>query len=269
MKLLKKIYLATIFLFLYAPIIVLIFFSFNRSRTRGHWDGFSLHWYRELFADPKILNALYNTLSVAFISSAVAVFIGTAAAICIFNLRSFVRNIILHVTRIPLANPDIVTGLSLMILFVFVFRFFHFGTFGYWTLLLSHIVFNVPYVIFSVLPRIKYLNNNIFEAALDLGATPFFALRKIILPELMPGVITGFMLAFTLSIDDFVVSFFTTGSGVNNLSVLIYSMARRGINPKINALSSLMFIAVLILLYVVNKRDVVLSKFENNPGDVQ
>lgn len=269
MKLLKRIYLATIFLFLYAPIIVLIFFSFNRSRTRGHWDGFSLHWYKELFADPKILNALYNTLSVAFISSAIAVLIGTAAAICIFNLRPFIRNIILHVTRIPLANPDIVTGLSLMILFVFVFRFFNFGTFGYWTLLLSHIVFNVPYVIFSVLPRIKYLNNNIFEAALDLGATPFFALRKIILPELMPGVITGFMLAFTLSIDDFVVSFFTTGSGVNNLSVLIYSMARRGINPKINALSSLMFISVLILLYVVNKRDVVLSKFENNPGDVQ
>ncbi len=267
MKAIKKIYLALVFLFLYAPIAVLIFFSFNASRTRGHWGGFTLRWYRELFNDPEILRALYNTLSVALFSSFISVLIGTVAAICIFNLRSVVKNIVLHITKIPLANPDIVTGVSLMILYVFVFHFFKFGNFGYWTLLLSHIAFNVPYVIFSVLPRLQHLNSNIFEAALDLGASPSYALRKIILPEIMPAVLTGFLLAFTLSIDDFVVSFFTSGSGVNNLSILIYSMARRGINPKINALSSLMFLCVIVLLYLVNKRDIVFSKLENNQGD--
>lgn len=269
MRTLKKIYLAIIFLFLYAPISVLIFFSFNSSRTRGHWGGFTLRWYKELLNDPQILSALYNTLSIALFSSLISVLIGTIASICIFSLRPIIKNIVLHVTKIPLVNPDIATGVSLMILYVFVFHFFSVGNFGYWTLLFSHITFNVPYVIFSVLPRMNNLNNNIFEAALDLGASHTYALVKIILPELMPGIVTGFLLAFTLSVDDFIVSFFTAGSGVNNLSILIYSMARRGINPKINALSSLMFVSVMILLYLVNKRDIVLSKLENSQGDAE
>ena len=260
MKLLKKIYLVIIFLFLYAPIGVLFFLSFNNSRSRSHWGGFTLNWYKELLSDPDILKAFFNSLSVAFISASLAVIIGTCAALCIFNLKKAFKNIILYLTKIPMINPDIVTGVSLMILFIFFFFFLKFGSFGYFTLLLSHVVFNVPYVIFSVLPRLDYLNNNIFEAALDLGATPSYALKKIILPEIMPGVITGFLFAFTLSIDDFIISFFNTGSGVNNLSVLIYSMARRGIHPKINALSSLMFICVLVLLYLVNKRDLILNK---------
>ena len=269
MRLIKKIYLAVIFLFLYAPIAVLFFLSFNNSRSRSYWGGFTLDWYKELLFDQQILSALYNTLSIAIISSAVSVFIGTIAAICIFKSKRVIKNIILHMTKIPMVNPDIVTGVSLMILYIFLFRCFNFGSLGYLTLLFSHIAFNVPYVIFSVLPRLDYLNNNIFEAALDLGATPSYAFRKIILPEIMPGVVTGFLLAFTLSIDDFIISFFNSGSGVNNLSVLIYSMARRGINPKINALSSLMFICVLVLLYLVNKRDLVLNNNNknNNHGD--
>lgn len=255
MKIIKKFYLTCVFLFLYAPIFVLICLSFNNSKTRGHWSGFTFKWYRELLHDPVILNAIANTITIATLSALIATAIGTVSIIYVLKMRSFYRNIILNITKIPLVNPDIVTGVSLMILYVFVFSFMRLGKFGYGTLLLSHVIFNVPYVMFSVLPRLKYLNNNLFEAALDLGATNSVAFRKIILPELMPGIITGFMLAFTLSIDDFVISFFTTGSGVNNLSVLIYSMARRGINPKINALSTIMFMVVICLLYVVNKRD--------------
>lgn len=267
MKLIKKIYLILILLFLYAPIGVLFFLSFNNSRSRSYWGGFTLNWYKELLLDPDILQACWNSLSVAFISASIATIIGTCAAICIFNLKKMFKNFVLYITKIPMINPDIVTGVSLMILFIFLFNLLKFGGFGYFTLLLSHIIFNVPYVIFSVLPRLNYLNNNTFEAALDLGATPSYALRKIILPEIMPGVITGFLFAFTLSIDDFIVSFFNTGSGVNNLSVLIYSMTRLGINPKINALSSLMFICVLILLYLVNKRDLILNRDKNSAGE--
>lgn len=268
MNLIKKLYLTVVFLFLYAPIIVLFFLSFNNSRSRSHWGGFTLNWYKELLLDQQILKALYNTLTVAIISSIISVLIGTIAAVCIFKSRAWVKSIILHITRVPMVNPDIVTGVSLMILYISLFRYIGFGNFGYLTLLFSHIAFNVPYVIFSVMPRLDYLNENIFEAALDLGATPTYAFTKIILPEIMPGVVTGFLLAFTLSIDDFIISFFNTGSGVNNLSVLIYSMARRGINPKINALSSLMFICVLILLYLVNKRDSgAPNNNKNNHGD--
>ena len=248
-KSIKKVYLCIIFIFLYAPVFTLIVFSFNQSKSRAHWGGFTLKWYAELFEDKQIMSSLYNTLAIALISSLIATIIGTAAAVGIHNLKKLTRSFVMNLTYLPVLNPDIVTGISLMILFIF----FNLKL-GFLTLLLSHITFNIPYVILSVLPKLKQLNKHLYEAALDLGSLPLYAFRKVILPEIMPGVITGFLLAFTLSLDDFIISFFTTGSGVSTLSITVYSMARRGINPKINALSTLMFIVVLALLLVINKR---------------
>lgn len=248
-NLFKKFYVLLIFLFLYAPIVVLIVFSFNNSKSRGHWDGLTLRWYLELFKDPQIMKALYYTLAVGVLSSIAATVFGTAAAIGIDHMNRFKKRLVMNITYLPVLNPDIVTGVSLMLLFVFMHL-----KLGFLSLLLAHITFNIPYVILSVLPKLKQLNKHLYEAALDLGATPLYAFKRVILPEIMPGVITGALLAFTLSVDDFVISFFTTGSGVSNLSIYIYSMARRGINPKINALSALMFIGVLLLLIIVDQR---------------
>lgn len=249
MRFLKKTYVFLIFLFLYAPIVTLMIFSFNDSRSRGTWSGFTLKWYIQLFHDRQILSSLYYTIIVGILSAIIATIVGTAAAIGIHGWHGYKRELIMNLTYLPVLNPDIVTGIALMILFVFAnFKL------GLATLLLSHITFNIPYVILSVLPKLKQLDNNLYEAALDLGATPWYAFKRVILPEIMPGVVTGLILAFTLSVDDFVVSFFTTGSGVSNLSITVYSMARRGINPTINAVSTLMFITVLILLVIVNVR---------------
>jgi spermidine/putrescine transport system permease protein len=248
-KILKKFYTFLIFLFLYAPIIVLIIFSFNNSKSRASWDGFTFKWYLELFKDGQIMKALYYTISIAVLSSIIATVIGTIAAIGIYQMRSISKKIILNINYLPVLNPDIVTGVSLMTLFAFIKL-----PLGFISILLAHITFNIPYVILAVLPKLRQLPKNITEAAMDLGATPLYALRKVILPQIMPGVITGLLIAFTLSVDDFVISFFTAGSGVTNLSITIYSMARRGINPKINALSTLMFTSVMILLLIINKR---------------
>jgi spermidine/putrescine transport system permease protein len=252
---LKKGYLSLVLAFMYAPIIILIIFSFNASKSRAVWGGFTLGWYVELIKDPTILKALYNTITIALLSSAIAVVIGTTAAVGIDAMGGFMKRFSMAVTNIPVINPDIVTGVSLMVLFIYFFKFFPGLKLGYMTLLLSHVAFNTSYIILSVLPRLRQMDPNLFEAALDLGASPVQGFMKVILPEIAPGVVTGAMLAFTMSLDDFVVSFFTTGSGVSNLSILIYSMARRGVNPKINALSTLMFIAVLALLYLVNLSD--------------
>jgi spermidine/putrescine transport system permease protein len=213
------------------------------------WGGFTLRWYVELFQDRTIMSSLYSTLLIGVSSAVIATIIGTMAAIGIHNTRGVQKKLIMNVTYLPVLNPEIVTAISLMILFVFTRV-----RLGYLTLLLSHITFNVPYVILSVLPKLRQLNKHLYEAALDLGCTPLQALWKVIIPEIMPGIITGLLLAFTLSIDDFVVSFFTTGSGVSTLSITVYSMARRGINPKINALSTIMFTFVLALLIIVNVR---------------
>lgn len=251
----KKIYLLSVLLFLYLPIAVLMVFSFNTYRTGGAWGGFSLQWYIALFNDSAVAQAVYNTITIAILSATIAAIIGTLAAIGINNMRKGTKKIVLGLSSIPVANPDIVTGISLLILYISVFRLFGAGTLGYTTLLLAHIAFNIPYVILSVLPRFKYMNPHIYEAAQDLGASPVIAFVKVMIPQLMPGIITGWMLAFTLSVDDFMVSFFTTGSGVSNLSILIFSMSRRGVNPMINALSTIMFIVVLGLLFLVNIRD--------------
>lgn len=245
----EKLYTVLMFVFLYAPILILMVYSFNSSKSRGNWGGFTFKWYLELFKNKQIMSSLYYTLIIAVISSIVSTVIGTFAAIGIHNMRSWNKKLVLNINSIPILNPDIVTGVALMTLFIFIKL-----ELGFLSLLLAHISFNIPYVILAVLPKLKQLNKHISEAALDLGATPLYAFTKVVLPELMPGIVTGALIAFTLSIDDFVISFFTTGSGVSTLSVTIYSMTRRGINPMINALSTLMFLSVLGLLLLINSR---------------
>jgi spermidine/putrescine transport system permease protein len=248
-KYLSKIYMGIIFIFLYAPIIVLAVFSFNESKSRGNWTGFTLKWYIELFHDRDIRLAFYYTISIAIASAIISTIIGTIAAIGINSMKGKTKALILNVNYLPVVNPDIVTGISLMILFI-SFNM----DFGFNTMLLAHIVFNIPYVILSVLPKLKQLDVHMTEAAMDLGATPVYALRKVIIPEIKPGIVTGFLMAFTLSIDDFIISYFTKGEGVTNLSIVIYSMARRGVRPTINALSTIMLSVVLILMILINKR---------------
>jgi len=237
---------------MYAPVFVMMVFSFNHSPSHNHWGGFSLRWYQDLFNDPNIRVALTNTLSVAVLSTVIATIIGTIAAVGIDSLGRKSKRVIMGFTTLPVFNPEILTGVSLMLLFTFAISILGFGRMGYMTLLLGHISFNVSYVILSVMPRLRRLDSNLFEAAQDLGALPFQAFVKVILPAVRPGIITGALLAFTLSVDDFVVSFFTAGPGVSNLSILIFSMARRGISPRINALSTIIFVVVMLLLFVLN-----------------
>ena len=248
-KALKRTYLGLILLFLYLPIAVLIFQSFNAGVSRARWEGFSLRWYRELVNNRSIMNALYVTLSIAVLAAIISTIMGTIAAIGIHAMDMRPLSIMMAMTNIPMTMPDIVTGISLMLLFLFTNI-----TRSYWTMLLAHITFDTPYVVLSVLPKLKQMNKHSYEAALDLGATPGYALRKVIIPNVMPGVITGALLAFTLSLDDFTISYFTTSPLVQNLSTLIYSEARRGIKPTMNALSAMMFVALLLLLLLVNRR---------------
>ena len=245
----KKAYLGLILLFLYTPIVVLIMQSFNAGKSRAKWEGFSFRWYTALFHDQAIMKALYVTLTVAVIAAIAATVLGTLAAIGIQAMRKRPQAVMMTMTNLPMTMPDIVTGISLMILFTFtkIER-------GYMTMLLAHITFNTPYVILSVMPKLKQMNKFTYEAALDLGASPSYALLHVILPEITPGVVTGCLLAFTLSLDDFVISYFTTSPMVQNLSTLIYSKARIGIEPTLNALSALMFLSLLILLLIVNRR---------------
>lgn len=248
-------------IFMYAPIFVLIAFSFNDSKSRTVWTGFSLHWYEDLFSDTRILQSLATTIEVSVLAMIIATLLGTAAAIGFRNMRRRSRTICLSINNIPMSNADIITGVSLMMLFVFAFGAFNatIGKFfgitlkmGFGTLLLAHITFDVPYVILSVLPRLNQLDQNLYEAALDLGASPWRAFTKVVLPELSPGIINGAVLAFTMSVDDFVVSYFTAGSGTSTLSMEIYAMTRKRISPEINALSTLIFAVVLLALIAVN-----------------
>lgn len=241
-------YLGIMLLFLYAPIAVLIVFSFNESKIMGNWTGFSFRWYAELFNDSAIMSALWVTLSIAVLSATIATVVGTFAAIGLHSMKKGPRTVIEQISELPVINPDLVTGISFMMLFMFIGF-----TSGYGRMLVAHITFNVPYVIFSVMPRLRKSSNMLYEAALDLGCTPWQAIQKVVIPDIMPGIVSGFILAFTLSMDDFVVSWFAT-DGIQNLSIYVYSIARRGINPKVNALSTLMFAAVLALLLIVNIR---------------
>ena len=248
-------------IFMYAPILVLIIFSFNDSKSRTVWTGFSFHWYADLFSDTRILKSLATTLEVSVIAMIVATILGTMAAIGFASMRRKPRSVVMAINNIPMTNADIVTGVSLMMLFVFAFGAFNatlgkvFGITlrtGFGTLLLAHITFDIPYVILSIMPKFNQLDPNLCEAALDLGASPWQAFRKVVLPELMPGILSGAMLSFTMSVDDFVISYFTAGSGASTLAMEIYAMTRKRISPEINALSTLIFAVVLIALIAVN-----------------
>jgi spermidine/putrescine transport system permease protein len=251
--------MALVFLFLYAPIFVLIAFSFNESKSRANWTGFSLKWYVELFQDSSIMSAFGTTIMVSVLAAAIATVMGTMTALGLMNMGRKSRSVILSVNNIPMTNADIITGVSMMLLFVAALGAINatLGTnfkMGFATLLLAHITFDTPYVILSVMPKLRQLDPNIMEAAEDLGATSFYAFRKVVLPEIMSGVVNGAIMAFTMSVDDFVISYFTAGSRTQTLAMVIYSMTRKRISPEINALSTLLFVVVLALLVIVNLR---------------
>ena len=246
-KSLQKLYLALIFIILYAPIVTLIVLSFNQSKTRSKWGGFTLKWYKELFQNEQIMSAFYTTLIIAFLSAAAATVIGTAAAIAIQGMKNRWRTLYMGVTNIPMMNAEIVMGVSLMLLFIACRM-----TLGFGTILIAHITFNIPYVILSVAPKLKQTNRHVYEAALDLGASPLNAFFKVVFPDIVPGVLSGFMLAFTMSLDDFVITHFTKGPGIDTLSTKIYTEVRKGIKPEIYALSTIMFVTVLVLLILLN-----------------
>lgn len=243
----QRFYLIFIIILLYAPIVTLMALSFNTSKSRAKWGGFTTKWYVRLFQDDQIMTALYTTLEIALLSALIATLLGTAGAIGIHALRRKYRTAMMGVTNIPMLNADIVTGISLMLLFI-AFRF----SLGFSTILVAHITFNLPYVILSVMPRLKQTNISTYEAALDLGASPLYAFFKVVFPDILPGVSSGFLLAFTMSLDDFVITHFTKGPGVDTLSTKIYSEVRKGIRPEIYALSTIMFLSVLLLLILVN-----------------
>jgi spermidine/putrescine transport system permease protein len=242
-------------LFLYAPIFVLIVFSFNSTKSRSVWTGFTFHWYGDLFRDSLVMKSFYTTISVSVLSAAIATFAGTCAAVGLHNMRRRWRTPLQFVNNIPLINADIITGVAMCLLFVSLGAILKFKL-GFGTLLIAHITFNIPYVILSVMPKLRQLDANLVDAAMDLGCTWHRAFRKVILPEIMPGVINGALIAFTMSIDDFVISYFTAGSKTQTLSMAIYAMTRRRVSPEINALSTLLFVSVLALLLVVNIREI-------------
>lgn len=261
MKTLSRIYTALIFLFLYSPIAVLIIFSFNDSKNRVQWNGFTLKWYADLFENELILDSLRITLEIAVLAAIIATVIGTLAAIGIHAMNGKLRSTFLAVNNIPMVNPEIVTGVSMMLMFVFVFRLTGLLQPGFLTLLLSHVTFCIPYVILQIMPKLRQMNKHLYEAAVDLGCPPAIAFFKVVIPEIMPGIITGALMAFTMSLDDFVISYFNAGSTAQTLSVTIYSMTKKPMTPEINALSTLMFGAVMLLLVIVNLRQLK----ESNP----
>ena len=246
-KFIEDFYLVLVLVFLYAPILVMMVLSFNSSKSRSQWGGFTLKWYTQMFESATIMDALYNTLLIAFLSALIATILGTAAAIGLSAMKKLPRTICMGLNNIPMLNSDIVTGISLMLMFI------AFGiSLGFKTILFAHITFNVPYVMLSVMPKLKQTSRNTYEAAMDLGAGPLQAFFKVVFPDIMPGVLSGFLMAFTMSLDDFIITHFTRGAGINTLSTLIYSEVRRGIKPSMYALSTAIFVTILALLLITN-----------------
>lgn len=246
-NILRNIYIGCILILLYAPIATLIVLSFNASKTRAKWGGFTLKWYRELFQNEAIMDALSHTLLIAFLSALIASVIGTAACLGFLYIKKRTRTVFLGITNIPMLNADIVTGISLMLLFL------AFGIkFGFATVLLSHITFNIPYVILNVMPKLSQMNYSTYEAGLDLGGSPLYVFSAIVLPEISPGILSGFLMAFTMSLDDFIITHFTKGPGIDTLSTKIYTELKKGIKPEIYSLTTLLFLSVLILLLAIN-----------------
>ena len=261
-RFLAKTYIWILLILLYTPLVLIAVFSFTESKVLGSWTGFSTRLYENLFTgriqgSAALLSAVENTLLIALVSAAVAMLLGTVAAIGIFNLQGRKRRVVSFLNNIPMINPDVITGVSLFLLFIFL----HFSQ-GYLTVILAHISFGTPYVVLSVLPKLQQMNPNVYEAALDLGATPVQALRKELIPQLRPGMVSGFILAFTMSLDDFAVTFFTRGTiGLETLSTYIYADARKGgLTPELRALMTLIFLIILILLIVINVRQAKMNK---------
>lgn len=248
----SKIYIGLVMLFLYLPIMVLIVYSFNDGKT-SVWKGFTLKWYYELFNNSAIMSSLYNTLIIAVLAAIISTVLGTAAAIGIYNMKNPFRSLVNNVSNIPIINPEIVTGVSFMLLFSFLGKMFDFEM-GFVTVLIAHISFCTPYVILNVMPKLRQMDNSIYEAALDLGCNQRQAFIKAVLPEIMPGVISGLLMSFTYSLDDFVITYFTRGPKFQTLPIEIYTMLRRRISPTINALSTLLFVVTIAILIIVNVR---------------
>ncbi len=274
----NRLFIGLVFLFLYAPIFVLIVFSFNASNSRSIWAGFSLHWYVELFQDQQILDALYTTLAVSLLAALIATVAGTFSAIGFYNMRRRWRTPLMTINNIPMVNADIVTGVSLCLFFVAAFGLWEqaaswlndtLGTalperlyLGFGTMLIAHIMFNIPYVILSVMPKLRQMDKNLVDAAQDLGCTWMQAFWKVVVPEIKPGIVNGLLIAFTMSVDDFVISYFTAGSSTANLAMRIYAMTKKRISPEVNAVSTLLFVAVLALLIIINVREARQEKAE-------
>ena len=256
-KYMGKIYMVLIFLFMYAPIFLLLVFSFNSTKSRSVWTGFSLRWYQELFRDAEIIHAIKITLLVAVFSAVLSTILGTAAALGIFAMKKRPRKFLMNVNTLPTMKPDIIMGVSLMLLFIFFSQTLRmdFFTLGFGTLLLAHITFDTPYVLLCVMPKLRQMDKRQYEAALDLGAGSMQAFFRVVLPQITTGIVTGLIMAFTLSIDDVVVSYFTSGPTSQTLGVLIFGMTKKRISPEINALCTLMFVFILLLLIVINLRE--------------
>ncbi len=267
-KAVSRVYMTLIFVFLYAPILLLVVFSFNDTDTKSRtvWSGFSLRWYEMLFQDRMLLEALRNTLIIAVCAAVGATILGTVAALGIHSMKSWRKKLVMNITNLPMLNPEIVTGVSLMLLMVFVANLFG-VTLGIVSIILAHITFCLPYVILSVLPKLGQMDPHLFEAAQDLGCTPVRSFFKVVLPEIMSGVITGMVMAFTLSLDDFIISYFCSGT-TQTLPVFIYSMTKKRVSPEINALSTLLFAVILVLLLIINIRQGRMGKKAKKEADV-
>lgn len=250
---LANFYMFMVFFFLFAPIVVMILFSFNAGKSTSVFEGFSLAWYAEMISNEAILEAVRNTLLLAVTSSVISTVLGTLAAYGINKMRSGVRTTLMTVTQIPMINPEIITGFSFTLLFVFVGALLHVSeTFSFWTMLIAHVTFSLPYVMLQIMPKLKQMDKSLPEAAMDLGCNPIQSFFKVELPEIMPGIVTGLIMAFTLSLDDFVISYFTKGSGFTTLPILIYGEVRKSVKPDIYALATVIFVTVLIFLILFN-----------------
>ncbi len=250
----SKVYMAIIFLFLYAPIVVMTVFSFNDSSSTYQMSGFTTYWWKEMFANSSAMDALKNTLVLAVATSAVSTVLGVLAAVGLFNSKNkLYKRAMMSATNIPMMNPEIVTGISMMLLFVFAGTLINVSqVLGFWTILIAHVTFCLPYVILNVTPKLRQFDMNVYEAAVDLGCKPFNAFIKVVLPEIMSGIITGCVMSFTLSLDDFIISYFTNGPSFQTLPIYIFSLTKKRVKPDMFALSTLMFAVILVLLVLMN-----------------
>ncbi len=245
-KIFSKLFMVCVMIFFYMPIVYTVVFSFNSKKSLTHWRGFSLTWYEKMFSSRDMMSALWTTISIAILATVISTIVGTITAIGLSKSNKVLKNIVERINDFPIMNPEIVTAISLLMLFsaLGVQK-------GYFTMLLAHVMFCIPYVMLSVNPKLRSLDPNLADAALDLGATPWQALTKVIIPQIMPGIVSGALVAFTMSFDDFIISYFVTGNGVSNISILVYTMSKR-INPSINALSTIIILIITVVLVLIN-----------------